>query len=104
MQSLGTTALNPFRLAVKSSSLDHYLVLIFHLVLATKQPEMKLYLSSVPAALCFTARESLSHRGSTGKSVLIVDSALNIISYSFFVCFYLLAMTKTTYRFGQTKH
>lgn len=87
MPSLGTTALNPFRLAVKSSSLDHYLVVIFHLVLATKQPEMKVYLSSVPAALCFTVRESLSHRGSTGKGAPIVDSALNIISYSGFVLF-----------------
>lgn len=85
--SPGTTALNPFRLAVKSSSLDQYLVLIFHLVLATKQPEMKLYLSSVPVALCFTARESEPQR----KRVLIVDSALNIISYSgfFFVFIYL---------------
>lgn len=53
--SLGTTALNPFRLAVRSSSLRHYVVLIVHLLLATKQPEMKLYLSSVPVALCFTA-------------------------------------------------
>lgn len=30
-------------------------VLIVHLVLGTKQPGMKLYFSSIPAAPCFTA-------------------------------------------------